>query len=160
MPWTRSWHIRRCMSVVRDVRQNSESTVSPYRRTRCVPPGVGAARGVLEAEAEAEAEAAAAVAVEERRIGAIQPHVLRGEEEVGDAGAVLAGRKVLSARELGAVKAGRQRLERLSPRRPVGGVGVCECRRVKEAGAAHPALVRVVRPDGRDLPSPARDATT
>ena len=68
MPWTRSWHIRRCMSVVRDVRQNSESTVSPYRRTRCVPPGVGAARGVLEAEAEAEAEAAAAVAVEEERI--------------------------------------------------------------------------------------------
>ena len=44
------------MSVVLDVRQKSESTVSPYRSTRCVPPGVGAARGVLEAAAEAEEE--------------------------------------------------------------------------------------------------------
>ena len=71
VPWTRSWHIRRCMSVVLDVRQNSDSTVSPYRRTRCVPPGVGAARGVLEADAEAEAEAA--VAVEEERIRVADP---------------------------------------------------------------------------------------
>lgn len=69
VPWTRSWHIRRCMSVVLDVRQNSESTDSPYRRTRCVPPGVGAARGVLEAEAEAEA----AAAVEEERIRVADP---------------------------------------------------------------------------------------
>ena len=44
------------MSVVLDVRQKSESTVSPYRRTRCVPPGVGAARGVLEAAAAAADE--------------------------------------------------------------------------------------------------------
>lgn len=71
VPWTRSWHIRRCMSVVLDVRQNSESTDSPYRRTRCVPPGVGAARGVLEADADAEAEAAAAV--EEERIRVADP---------------------------------------------------------------------------------------
>ena len=67
VPWTRSWHIRRCMSVVLDVRQNSDSTVSPYRRTRCVPPGVGAARGVLEADADAEA------AVEEERIRVADP---------------------------------------------------------------------------------------
>ena len=44
------------MSVVLDVRQKSESTVSPYRSTRCVPPGVGAARGVLEAAAAEEEE--------------------------------------------------------------------------------------------------------
>ena len=73
VPWTRSWHIRRCMSVVLDVRQNSDSTVSPYRRTRCVPPGVGAARGVLEADADAEAEAEAAAAVEEERIRVADP---------------------------------------------------------------------------------------
>ena len=53
------------------MRQNSDSTVSPYRRTRCVPPGVGAARGVLEADADAEAEAAAAV--EEERIRVADP---------------------------------------------------------------------------------------
>ena len=61
------------MSVVLDVRQNSESTDSPYRRTRCVPPGVGAARGVLEADADAEAEAEAAAAVEEERIRVADP---------------------------------------------------------------------------------------
>ena len=68
--------------MVLDVRQKSESTVSPYRSTRCVPPGVGAARGVL------EAAAAAAAAEEEERMA--DPPVFGGRPPRADLAGVRA----------------------------------------------------------------------
>eukprot|EP00967_Tisochrysis_lutea_P083367 scaffold115812_cov29-Tisochrysis_lutea.AAC.2 len=93
----------------------------------------------------------ATVAVEQRRIGAVQHHVLARNLEVGHSRPILGSGEVLRHRVRRGIEHVRQGLERLAFSAPVRCRGELQGRRREEAGACQPHIVRVFRPNGTDI---------
>src|SRR6185312_30788 len=103
-----------------------------------VEPGTTDAAAVMRQQGNLEA----AVAVEQGAVGAVQLEILRGDLEVGHAGAVLRTHEMLADGELRRIEEGGLLLDRLG--RGAAEYAALERRRREEAGNIEPVFVAVV----------------